>query len=66
VFAIFLLQARVGLCVPLFTKERALQRERIHDVHLLENDHSGCGFFALFDVEPAVFETEEAISLAAQ
>lgn len=43
-----------------------LERERIHDVVLSENNNTACGLFSFFDSERASLETETRVQFAAK
>jgi hypothetical protein len=49
----------------LFAEERAFESERIGDVELLEDDHSRGRLLTLFESEPALFQIEKTVLLAA-
>lgn len=61
-----ILPHRVRLGIPLLAKKGALERERIHDVHLSEDDDPRRGLFALLDGESTVLQLEQIVLLAAE
>jgi len=60
---LFLHRLSLGV-LPLLTEEGRLESKRVHDIQFLEDDDSPRRFLAFLNIETAVFETEQTVSLA--